>query len=151
MRAVSEENINEIISQLQDSRTSPPTKKTEFDGGGGGGENSGMEARVSALEEAVKNLPTKADLEALRLDSKVDLTEVKLGLKSDLLAAESALIKWIVGTAIGLGAAGITVMTFVLNNAVPKTPTAISQPAAGQQPIIINVPSASAPPAPQKP
>lgn len=150
MKLVNQENFDELIKKIE-SEGGGSSPRSKFDGGGGGGDNFAMEARVSALEEVVKNLPTKADLDALRQGSKADITEVKLGLKSDLLAAESALIKWIVGVAIGLGAAGITVMTFVLNNAVPKTPTAISQPAAGQQPIIINVPSASTPPAPQKP
>ena len=109
-----------------------------------------MEARVSALEEAIKNLPSKADLEALRQSSKADLSEAKLSLKSDLLAAENGIIKWMVITAVGLGAAAITVMTFVLNNAVPKAPPAIAQPAANQQPIIINVPPGNTPTSPQQ-
>ena len=57
-------------------------------------------------------------------------------IKSDLRALRADLVKWIVGTAIGLGVAGITVMTFVLNNAAPKAPVA-----PAQQPIIINIPA----------
>ncbi|RKL15376.1 hypothetical protein BFJ72_g15350 [Fusarium proliferatum] len=147
---VTDENLDQLHEDLQALKGTPGTST----GGGGGGYHERMEARVSALEEAVKNLPTKADmdglrqatkadLEVLRLATKADLMEVKLGLKSDLLATENGIIKWMVMTAVGLGAAAITVMTFVLNNATPKAPTAISQPAASQQPIIINVPPAS--------
>lgn len=153
---VTDDNLEELHEELQ-ALQGASRRSTS---GGGSGYHDRMEARVSALEEAVKNLPTKADmdglrqatkadLEVLRLATKADLMEVKLGLKSDLLATENGIIKWMVMTAVGLGAAAITVMTFVLNNATPKAPTAISQPAASQQPIIINVPPASAPPAQQ--
>lgn len=125
-------------------------EQRSLDGGDEPPHNDRMEARIAALEESVKSLPTKADLEALRLSSKGDLTEVKLSLKSDLLAAENGIIKWMVITAVGLGAAAITVMTFVLNNATPKAPPAVSQPAASQQPIIINVPGGSTPAATQQ-
>lgn len=104
--------------------------------GGPPKDNDGMEARIKALEDAVKDLPTKADL-----------NEVRLSVKSDVLAAENGIIKWMVGTAVALGAAAITVMTFVLNNAAPKSaPAPVAQPAPAQQaPIIITVPSNTAP------
>lgn len=51
--------------------------------------------------------------------------------KEDLADLTSSLIKWMVGTAIGLGVAAVTVMTFVLNNAVLKATPA---------PIVIAVP-----------
>jgi hypothetical protein len=84
---------------------------------------SGIEHRVTHIEAILPTLATKADLHELR------------GEMHDMKAET---IKWIVGTAIGLGVAGITVMTFVLNNAIPKT--ALPQP-----PIIINLPSAPLP------
>ena len=97
---------------------------------------SNMEARLTAVEQsiaridsALPNLATKAELQELR-------SEVHKGF------AEQT--KWIVGT----GAAGIavfvTLMTFVLNNAVPKAQQPAPQPPA----IIINVPPAAAAPAP---
>lgn len=45
--------------------------------GGPPTDNGGMEARVTALEEAVKNLPTKADLDGLRLSSEVDAAKLR--------------------------------------------------------------------------
>ena len=58
------------------------------------------------------------------------------------------MVKWMVGTAVGLGVAAITVMTFVLNNAAPKS---VASPPA---PIIIYAPPAppaiAMPPVPPK-
>lgn len=51
--------------------------------GGGGGDNDDMEARVTALEEAVKNLPTKADLDGMRQATKADLDGMRAEVKAD--------------------------------------------------------------------
>ena len=68
-------------------------------------------------------------------------------LRSEIHKSSGDTIKWVVGTAIGLGAVTITVMAFVLNNAIPKVP-----PAQSQQPTIIMMPAAPAPaPAPVAP
>lgn len=72
-----------------------------------------------------------------RVETRLDQTASK----ADLAETKAELIKWIVGVAIGLGVAGITVMTFVLNNATPKAPTT-------PPPIIINVPATPSPVAP---
>lgn len=61
--------------------------------------------------------------------------------KADLADMKGDMIKWIVGTAIAMATAGITVMTFVLNNAMPK-----SSPTPSQPPIIITVPTPTVPP-----
>jgi hypothetical protein len=45
------------------------------------------------------------------------------------------MIKWIIGMATGMGLTAITVMTFVLNNAVPK-----AAPSPPPQPIVIQLP-----------
>lgn len=86
-----------------------------------GGYDDGMEKRIAAIEQDVvvikSNYVTKADL----------------------TASVNSLIKWIVGTAIALGAAGITVITFVLNYATPRLP------AAQQQPIVIYAQPAPSP------
>lgn len=98
-----------------------------FDGDGGGGDDGGMEdvqKRMTAVEQSI---------------ARIDATMPTLATKEELHKGFSDMVKWIVGTAFALGAAGITVMTFVLNNATPKAP-------AAQQPtIIVNVPSAAAP------
>lgn len=101
-------------------------------GGGDFGEpphNDGMEARVAKLEEFV--LDTRERL--TRIETKLDT----FATKADISDTKSDIIKWMVGTAVGLGVAAITVMTFVLNNATPKAP-----PSQALPPIIINVPSA---------
>lgn len=77
-----------------------------------------LKQRVTHIEAVLPTLATKADLESVR---------------TEIHSTKAELIKWIVGTAVALGAAAITILTFVLNNAVPKVPQ--------QPPIIINIPS----------
>lgn len=135
-------------------------------GPGGPSDNDGMELnqRVANLETGVTEVKARLDGMDKRLDgidkrldgveqrlagveTSVKVIESKLdtfATKADLHEMSSSMIKWMVGTAVGLGAAAITVMTFVLNNAAPKVP-----PTAPQPPIIINVPAAPvAPPVP---
>ncbi|MEX5405092.1 hypothetical protein VPH47_12620 [Stenotrophomonas sp. WED208] len=87
-----------------------------------------MEKRISELEAVIPTLATKLDLAELR-------SEMHKGFNEQ--------IKWIVGT----GLAGIvfftTIMTFVLNNAVPKAPAA-----PPQAPVTIQAPQAAPPPPP---
>lgn len=71
----------------------------------------------------------------MKIETRLD----QIATKADLRECFSRAIKWVVGTAVGLGVAAITVMTFVLNNAAPK-------PASAQPPIIINIPQPVAPP-----
>ncbi len=88
-----------------------------------------MEHRVTALETRLETilptLATKGDLSALGTDMHKGFADM---------------VKWIVVTAFAGLAAMVTIMTFVLNNAVPKAP---SQQQASQPPIIINVPGAT--------
>ncbi len=86
------------------------------------------------VESRLEQTSTKADLGEMR----ADIAEMKAGV-SDM---KSELIKWMVGTAIGLGVAAITVMTFVLNNAVPKS-VSPTQPAS----IVIQMPGTAPAPA----
>lgn len=108
-------------------------------GSGGPPYDGGMELtdRVGNLETDMKDVRDRLGRVEVKLDT--------FSTKADLADAKADLVKWIVGTAIGLGVAGITVMTFVLNNAIPRV-----QPAAApaQAPIIINVPAAPAAQAP---
>jgi hypothetical protein len=75
--------------------------------------------RLARSEARLDALATKADLAALRVEMHKGFADM---------------IKWIVGTAIVLGATAITVITFVLNNATLK---ALLAPPA---PIVIQVP-----------
>ncbi|MRW94265.1 hypothetical protein GJ699_30250 [Duganella sp. FT80W] len=61
--------------------------------------------------------------------------ESNMATKEDMAKLEATMIKWMVGLIFGASVAAITVMTFVLNNAVPKTPV---QPPT---PIVIQVPA----------
>lgn len=147
--------------------------KTVSGGGGAGnsGEpphNGGMEARVTALEEAVKNLPTKVDLDELRHSAKADASSLRTDfeklradmakttgelrtdmakgfgeLRADMHKNSVDIQRWMIATVIALFL-GFSGLFFTMNNSTKPVPAA-TQPAA-QQPIIINVPSA--PPAP---
>ncbi len=87
--------------------------------------------------------PHNGDMEArlVRIETQLENIEGTMSTKAEMHDMTAQMIKWVVGTAIGLGVAGITVMTFVLNNASPKTPP------APQQPIVITIPAQSTPPA----
>lgn len=66
-------------------------------------------------------------------------------MQSEMHKNTTDLIKWGIVTALGFATATIAILTFVINNAVPKAPAAaVSQPA----PIVITVP---APVSPQSP
>lgn len=111
---------------LQASATVPP-KPPRNAGGENGGDNGDMEDRVAKLEE----FTLEARDRLARIETRLDQTVTK----ADLHEAMNGMVKWVVGTAVGLGVAGITVMTFVLNNAAPKA--AVSAPA----PIVITIPT----------
>lgn len=105
----------------------------QIDSSGEPPDDGGMEKRVEKLE---------SELTAI----KVDLAVIKdnYATKADLHEMTSSLIKWMVGTAVGLGAAAITVMTFVLNNATPK-----AAPSMTPAPIVIYAqPTGAAPQSP---
>lgn len=91
--------------------------------GGGPPHDGGMDARIAKLEAIIPTLATKADVEKASHD----------------------VTKWVVGTMVGGVGLFIVIMTFVLNNAVPK---AAPPPAPAPAPIVIQVPAASAPAAP---
>lgn len=98
-----------------------------------------MEARVAKLEEFAAETRDRL----ARIESRLDGIDAHMATKADLAELSARMIKWIAGTAIAMGAAAITVMTFVLNHAVPRAPAA--QPA----PIIITIPMPT--PAPARP
>lgn len=90
-----------------------------------------MDTRVTKLE----GFAQEARDWLVRVETKLD----QVATTSAMHELKAEMVKWIVGTAIALGVAGITVMTFLLNNAAPK---AVAP--ASPQPIIINIPAPAA-------
>lgn len=108
------------VDKLPRNQGGRPAQPSSLVAGGEPPYDGGMESRIQRLEADVATI--KADLAVVRSN---------YATKEDLADLTNSLIKWMVGTAIGLGVAAITVMTFVLNNAVPKATPA---------PIVIAVP-----------
>lgn len=108
-------------------------------------DNGGMELieRVGHLETDMKDVRDRLT----RIEVRIDAIDSHMATKADLAEAMNGMVKWIVGTAVALGATAITVMTFVLNNATPKAP---SSPTSQPVPIVITMPAQpAAPVAPQ--
>jgi hypothetical protein len=102
-----------------------------------------MEARLIKLEDFAADAKDRLVKIETRLEqraAKTDLTEKIGDVKVEIHKTANEMIRWVVGTAVVLGVAAITVMTFVLNNAVPKPPAA-----PVPQPIVIYAQSAPAP------
>jgi hypothetical protein len=104
-----------------------------------------METRIAKLEELMTDTRERLVRIEERLEqcaTKADLNEQIGDLRAEMHKGFADIIKWIVGTAIVMSGTGIVVMTFVLNNAVPKaTPPAplppvviYTQPAPALQP-----------------
>lgn len=123
-------DLTHYLKQLQEKPPggSPPNPP-EGPSGSDQDDNRPMEARIVKLEDFA--VDTRERL--TRIETKLD----SVATKAELHDMKAELIKWMVGLAVGLGVAAITVMTFVLNNAAPKVAT-VSQPPS----IIINVPPA---------
>lgn len=82
-----------------------------------------MEDRIEKLEAFAADTRDRLARIESRLDqmaTKADLAEKVGELKTEIQRSVNEMIRWMVGTAIGLGVAAITVITFVLNNATPK-------------------------------
>jgi len=151
LRAVDAQNIDELMRTL-DHLPSAETS-TKGDGGGPGDYNGKMEARVSALEEAVKNLPTKADLDGLREANRADFAELRADIaksQADMHKAiadnhrwtHTALVSMISVAVIGILGLLVTIWNAGKPHNAQPQPPAVQAPAS-QQPIIINVPAAS--------
>lgn len=103
-----------------------------------------METRIAKLEEFAED--TRQRL--VRIETRLDQTATK----ADLAVLEAKMhqgfidmIKWMVGTAVVLGATAITVITFVLNNATPKAAAPAPLP-----PVVIYTQQPPLPAAPPK-
>ena len=107
-----------------------------------------IENRVFRLEDFATVANERLGRIEARLDqtaTKADLSDLRAELRAEIHSSANQTIRWIVGMSIGLGVAGITIITFVLNNATPKAPPA---PAA---PITIYAQPAPPAPAPKAP
>lgn len=85
---------------------------------------------MARIEERLERLSEQIRLEKQAVDARLD----QMATKADLEKAMNSMLKWMVGTIFGAGVVAITVMTSVLNNAVPKA--APAPPA----PVIIQLP-----------
>lgn len=91
--------------------------------------NSRLESVETRLETRMRSVEDKLDSKFAQLD--IRLTRLEASMHQT--AADT--IKWVIGTALVMGAVGVTVMTFVLNNALPKGP------APATAPIVIQIPA----------
>ena len=115
-----------------------------IDNSGGPPHDGDMEARVTKLEEFVVDARERLTKMETRLDqtaTKSDIGDIRVDMHKGFVD----MTKWVVGTAVGMGAAGIVVMTFVLNNAVPKAPAAPPTQLQPQPIIIYAQPTPAAP------
>lgn len=103
-----------------DNRGGPP-----HDGGGGG-----MSENYITHHEFQKAIAGVNERFA-KIETRLDLTATK----ADIAEAKFVVATWTVGTAIAMTAIIISVITIVLNSAIPNQPPAPTSP-----PIIINVP-----------
>lgn len=88
-----------------------------------------IEPRLVKLEEfATETRERLAKIEA-RLE--------QMATRADMHEGFNRIITWIVGVAIVLSATAVTLMTFVLNNAIPRAASATPAP------IVISVPQAA--------
>jgi hypothetical protein len=109
-----------------------------------------MEKRVEKLEEFVEEARAEMraiDVRLVKIEKQLKGIHAQMATKADLPEGITGLIKWIVGTAIVLSASAVTIMTFVLNNAVPKAHSAAPAPTV----ITLPAPAAAAAPSQLKP
>jgi hypothetical protein len=97
-----------------------------------------MEARLQTIETDMGG--RIATLEA-RIDGKF------AELRTDMHKGFADMTKWIVATVLGVGVLSITIMTFVMNNAIPKAPAASPTPiVVYASPAPVSSPPVAAPP-----
>lgn len=92
-----------------------------------------IETKLIGLEESV----AEARERMMKIETRLDHIEANMATKADLANLSATMIKWIVGMVTGAGLAAITVMTFVLNNAVPPK----AAPSTAPAPIVIQLPA----------
>lgn len=118
-----------------------PTQQVEV-GDKPNSENRMPEITREELTARLETIEVRMDGRLATIESKIDAKFAEL--RTDMHKGTAELVKWVVGTAIAMAAVAITVMTFVLNNAVPKAPTAAPAPSQPQPIIIYAQPTPSA-------
>jgi hypothetical protein len=93
--------------------------------GGGSGSNDGTETRIARIEAVLPMLATKGDVSE----------------------AKSSIVMWVAGIGFAITAIIVSVMTFMLNRAIPVQTQSATQPS----PIIIYPAPPITPPAAQSP
>jgi hypothetical protein len=108
--------------------------------------DTGFAAAHAKMDAGFAAAHAKMDTGFAAVHAKMDTGLAALHAKIDAGLAEvrAELIKWMVGLTLGTVAAGVTVMTFVLNYAVAHAP-----PQPGPAPIVIYLPAQGGAPAPQ--
>lgn len=138
LKVVNPENINELLELVETIET------TEDHAGGGGGYNDGMEARVTALEEAVKNLPTKADFAELRADMAEGREAVHKLLLENSRWTHTALVSMLSVAVLGILGLLFTIWNATKPAVAQANAPVISAPAPVPN-IVINVPPSAVP------
>lgn len=91
-----------------------------------------LDARLDTIETRMDG---RVATLAVKMDGKFAGVDAKFAeLRTDMHKGFGDMIKWIVGTVVGVAAVTISIMTFMLNNAVPKS---AATPAAQPAPIIV--------------
>ena len=113
---------------------------------------NGRFAEMNAkLDKSVAELYAKIDTVAAQLNARIDTIDAKIDklgaeLRKELADVSARMVQWMVGIFLASMAIFITLMTFVLNNAVPKaapvTPPVIIQ--LSPQGVTFPVPAAPA-------
>lgn len=93
--------------------------------------------RTAHIEACLAQLATKTELS----DAKLELHREIAALRVEMQKGFANVVRWVIGTSLGIAVAGITVMTFVLNNATPKAAPVPAQPS----PVVIYLPAPVSP------
>jgi transketolase len=96
-----------------------------------------IEERVERFSEQTRAEMQSVDVRLTRIESRLD----QMATRTDLEQAINSVVKWVVGTVFGAAVVAVTVMTFALNNAVPKPAAALAAPVVIQLPPLQQVPA----------
>ncbi|MYM37736.1 hypothetical protein [Duganella qianjiadongensis] len=78
-----------------------------------------LDARLETIETRMDGRIANVEV---KIDGKFAEVDAKFAeLRTDMHKGFADMTKWIVGTVIGVAAVSVTIMTFVLNNAAPKS------------------------------
>lgn len=116
-----------------------------------------MDARIGSLEQRMDTKFAQVDARFEQIDQRFEKMDARFekmearfenidgrlaSMDTNIHKTAAETIKWVIGSAIAMAAAGITVITFVLNYGVPRAP------AQALAPIILQVPAYAFPAAP---